>query len=308
MDDVTDTVFRRVVWDCAPYDMSMTEFVNVDGLCSPGRPRLMSKLRTDQDTGLVAAQIWGKKPENFVTIAREIANGTIAGFDSIDINFGCPAKAEVRAECCSAMQQLHLRPQAQDIIEATLQGAGDMPVSFKTRLGFDHIDYTWHAFLLQFQPSMLTVHVRTTKQMSKVPAQWDAVEEIVRLRDQISPNTKIIMNGDIMNRQHGDELAQTHGVDGTMIGRGVFQDPYCFAESGSDMLPWAEVSRADKLALLRKHFDLFAQTYTDNERPYAPLKKFVKIYVSGFDGASELRQRIMDTDNLTGGYAAIDAG
>jgi len=199
MDDVTDTVFRRMVYDCAPFDLSMTEFTNVDGLCSAGRGNIIRKLGTEQDAGPVIAHIWGKRPENFEAIAYEIAQGLLgdsvyeawleddraenpedsqylraqrylnththerrSSFVGIDLNFGCPAKAEVKAECCSAMQQLHLRPNAEAIIESTLKGAGDMPVSFKTRLGFREIDYTWHAFLLRFKPSMLTVPVSYT--------------------------------------------------------------------------------------------------------------------------------------------------
>lgn len=302
MDDVTDTVFRRVVFDCAPFDLSMTEFVNVDGLCSVGRPNLLPKLSTVNDKGPVIAQIWGKKPENFETIAREIASGEIPGFSGIDINFGCPAKSEIKAGCCSALQQLELRPEAEAMIKATLSGAGQMPVSFKTRLGYDAIDYTWHEFLLGFKPSMLTVHVRTTKQMSKVPAQWDAIDEIVRLRDKISPETKIILNGDITNRDHGEQLAKKHAVDGVMIGRGVFHDPFCFAPGN----PWKAMTKSDKLNLLRKHLELFEKTWPEGGRKYQPLKKFVKIYISDFDGAAELRQKIMNTTSVKEALAVID--
>ena len=296
MDDVTDTVFRRIVADCAAPDFTMTEFVNVDGLCSPGRDRLIRKLDTAQDSVPVIAQIWGKNPENFKTISYEIAKGILhdpeyeewlarelgsnevsipaetnresgiddtvietrlqmarrfvetvrgagsgavgqtsgAKFSGIDINFGCPAKSEIKAGCCSALQQVELRPEAAAMIEATLEGAGDFPVSFKTRLGFNEIDYTWHEFLLGYKPWMLTVHVRTTKEMSKVPAHWDAIEPILKLRDKISPDTKIIMNGDIVNRMHGEDIIEQYGVDGVMIGRGIFHDPYAFAHPSED--------------------------------------------------------------------------
>lgn len=109
MDDVTDTVFRRIVHDCSPADLYMTEFVNVDGLCSAGREKLLPKLSTKNDKGEVIAQIWGKIPENFERIAREISTGKIPGFSGIDINLGCPDKAVVKNECCSAMAQPHLR-------------------------------------------------------------------------------------------------------------------------------------------------------------------------------------------------------
>lgn len=294
MDDVTDTVFRRIVSDCAAPDLTMTEFVNVDGLTSIGRAKLMPKLNTAQDTIPVIAQIWGKRPENFKIIAREIANGTIRGFVGIDINMGCPDKAVVKNECCSALAQPHLRDKAVEIIKATQAGAGKLPVSIKTRLGFDKIDYTWHELLLRQKPSMLTVHVRTTKQMSKAAAKWDAISPIIELRDKISPETKIVLNGDIFTCPQGRSLAEEYGVDGIMIGRGVFIDPYAFAEES----PWPRVGKDERVALFRKHLQLFNETYPNGERKTAPLKKFAKIYISDFDGAKELRERLMAADAI----------
>ena len=211
----------------------MTEFVNVDGLCSRGRDKVIRKLGVELDTTPVIAQIWGKTPENFETIAREIAEGIIPGFVGVDLNFGCPEKGVVKNECCSAMQQPHLREKARAIIDATQRGLGNkLPLSIKTRLGFDQIDYSWHEFLLGFNPSMLTVHVRTTRQMSKVPALWEAILPIIELRDRISPDTKSIMNGDIIDAKHGKELAEKYGVYGIMIVRVVFHNPYCVAVDG----------------------------------------------------------------------------
>lgn len=306
MDDVTDTVFRRIVADCAAPDYTMTEFVNVDGLKSAGRSKLIRKLGTEKDTVPVIAQIWGKTPAKYEAIAKELSDGDIPGFVGIDINFGCPAKSEIKAGCCSALQQLELRPQADAMIRATIKGAAagknNLPVSFKTRLGFAEIDYTWHEFLLQFKPSMLMVHVRTTKQMSKVPAQWDAIAPIIELRDKISPDTKIVMNGDIMNHQHGLEIADKYGVDGIMIGRGIFQDPFTFAENS----PWPSMSREERIALFKKHVLLHDEVFPDGQRPFSPLKKFVKVYVSEFDGASDLRNKIMHTETVAEALAVID--
>ena len=295
MDDVTDTVFRRIVADCAPADYTVTEFVNVDGLCSRGRSKVIRKLGVEVDTTPVIAQIWGKTPENFESIAREIADGTIPGFVGVDLNFGCPEKSVVKNECCSALQQPELREKALSIIKATQAGlAGRLPLSIKTRLGFDKIDYSWHEFLLEQKPAMLTVHVRTTKQMSKVPAQWEAIEPIVALREKTSPDTKIVLNGDIIDKKQGIELAEKHGVDGIMIGRGIFHDPYCFAQ----ISPWESVSREDRIALLKKHIELHDKIYPEGERPFSPLKKFAKVYISGFPGASELRDKIMHTETV----------
>ncbi len=367
MDDVTDTVFRRIVSDCAyslttqldaaqgdgegrseaykkyvetstgadntemrqKYqqaisladgqdgmvrwqgpDYTVTEFVNVDGLCSRGRSKVIRKLGVELDTTPVIAQIWGKTPENFETIAREIADGTIPGFVGVDLNFGCPEKNVIKNDCCSGLQQPALRDKALSIIKATQKGANEgskstnrqIPVSFKTRLGFSEIDYSWHEFLLQQKPSMLAVHVRTTKQMSKVPAQWDAIEPIVALRDKISPETKIIMNGDIVSRQQGEELAKKHGVDGIMIGRGIFHDPYCFAEES----PWENTSGEERIELFKKHVLMHNEVFPGGERPFSPLKKFAKVYINSFPGASELRDKIMHTETVAEALEVIE--
>ncbi len=308
MDDVTDTVFRRVVSDCAMADLTMTEFVNVDGLMSAGRARIIHKLSTACDNTPVIAQIWGKKPENFYAIAKQISNDEISGFSGIDINFGCPDKAVVKNECCSAMAQPELWEAADQIIQATMDGAkagkNNLPVSIKTRLGFKQIDYGWHEFLLKFRPSMLSVHVRTTKQMSKVPAQWEAILPIIKLRDQLSPETKIILNGDILNAQHGRELTEKFGVDGVMIGRGVFHDPFCFDNSAGQT--WAKMGQQQRIEIFKKHLELFQQTYQHDERKFNPLKKFAKIYISDFAGAAELRDKIMQTKTVAEAQQIIE--
>jgi tRNA-dihydrouridine synthase len=293
------------VHDCAPADYYVTEFVNVDGLTSVGRQRLLPKLSTKQDKGTVIAQVWGKTPDNFEQIAREIAEDTIGGFYGVDLNFGCPDKAVVRNECCSALAQPKLRDKAVAIIEATQKGlAGRKPLSIKTRLGFDGTDYSWHELLLKQKPAMLTVHVRTTKQMSKVPAQWEAIRPIIDLRDMLSPETKIVLNGDIADRQQGERLATELGVDGIMIGRGVFHNPYCFVE-GDALGQWQAMNKTDKIALFKKHLALFSDTYGEGERTFSPLKKFAKIYISGFDGASELREQVMRTSSIAEALAIL---
>lgn len=290
MDDVTDVVFRRIVNECAPADLYFTEFVNVDGLQSAGRQALLKKLRHDHEEGYkVVAQLWGKTPENFYKTALDVIE---MGFDGIDINMGCPEKNIVNNGCCSAFIKPENRSLACQVIQAVKDAAGDkVPVSVKTRLGFNEIDYSWHELLLSLNLSMLTIHGRTRKEMSKVPADWEAIQHIRELRDTISPSTLIVGNGDVRDRAHGLELAKKHGVDGIMIGRGVFTDPFCFAEDS----PWESYTKDQRLALLRKHVELFASTWTNGERNFETLKKFAKVYVSGFDGAKELREEIMKT-------------
>jgi tRNA-dihydrouridine synthase len=285
MDDVTDTVFRRVVGSCAQPDLYYTEFVNVDGLQSPGRAHLMKKVRFTPDEQPIFAQLWGKDPENFRKTAADMVE---MGFAGIDLNMGCPAKSEVANGTCSAL--INNRPLALEIIRATQEGAaGRVPVSVKTRLGFSTVDLTWHEFLLELDLAMLVVHGRTRKEMSKVPAHWDLIGEVRQLRDRIAPQTLIVGNGDVRDRAHGMELAEHYGLDGVMIGRGIFQDPYAFAAES----PWPTIGREERLALYHRHVSLFAETWQHNERPIHTLNKFCKIYVNGFDGAKELRERLM---------------
>ena len=297
MDEVTDVVFRHVVASCAPPDLFFTEFTNVDGLQSPGRPRLLKKLRFDTASRPPVAHIWGIEPENFYKTARQIADGTLArefglpegiNYAGIDLNMGCPAKTEVQHGACSAL--ILNRPLASEIIQATQEGAaGKLPVSVKTRLGFNTIDLSWHEFLLGHQLAMLTSHGRTRKEMSKVPAHWAEIGQIRALRDRLAPATLIVGNGDVLSRQDGAALAQQYELDGIMIGRGVFHDPFVFAAAS----PWADYPPAQRLALFRRHVELFAATWQEGERAIHTLNKFCKIYVNGFDGSKELRERLM---------------
>lgn len=296
MDDVTDTVFRQMVQQTAAPDLFFTEFVNVDGLQSPGRSKLLKKLQfVPSETSLVA-QIWGTDPENFRKTAQQIADGTFArelglpdgvNFVGIDINMGCPAKSEVKNGTCSAL--ILDRPLAGRIITATQEGAGDLPVSVKTRLGWSEIDHTWAEFLLGHKLNMLTMHGRTKKEMSKVPAHWDEIGKVRELRDKLAPETLIVGNGDVESRNHGLELATQYGLDGIMIGRGIFHDPYVFAKETA----WHEVSREERIDMYKRHVTLFANTWKNNERPIHTLNKFCKIYINGFDGAKELREHLM---------------
>lgn len=295
MDDVTDTVFRQIVARTAPPDLYFTEFVNVDGLQSPGRAKLLPKLQFSAKERPIIAQIWGKRPENYYQSTKDLI---AMGFDGVDINMGCPDKAVLKNGCCAAL--IDNKDLAQQIITEVKRAVGEaenqgtlprhhFPVSVKTRLGNRELDMTWPEFLLQQDLDALIIHGRTAKQMSKVPADWGKIGEIRALRDRLSPTTKIIGNGDVLTRQQGLDLAEEHGLDGIMIGRGVFHDPYVFATES----PWPSKNQADKLALYKKHVELFAKTWQNRERKIYTLNKFCKIYVNDFPGAKELRDKLM---------------
>jgi tRNA-dihydrouridine synthase len=287
MDDVTDSVFRQIVEDCARPDLFFTEFVNVDGLQSAGREHLLHKLKLTDKEKPVIAQLWGLKPENFYKTTKDVME---MGYSGADLNMGCPVKTVTKNGACAAL--INNRELAGEIIDATREAAGDsLPVSVKTRVGFTTVDMTWIEFLLSKILNMLSIHGRTAKQMSKVPADWDLIGQAAELRNSLSPSTLIVGNGDVLSRRQGEELAKKHGLDGIMIGRGIFHDPFIFSKDS----PWEQWGKDQRLALFARHIQLYIDTYKDNERRFEALRKFCKVYINGYDGASELRTQFMET-------------
>lgn len=290
MEDVTDTVFRRMIQRIAPFDLYMTEFVNVDGLQSPGREMVGRRLRFTEEEQPLIAQIWGKNPENYYKTALELVD---MGFVGIDINMGCPVKAVVKNGCGGGMID---RPEAAlEVIQAVQEAVqGRIPVSVKTRLGSRDYTPEWIRTVLSQKLDMFTIHLRTVKEQSLVDAHWELMPEIKAIRDEISLNTKLVGNGDVMSRSHANHLIEKYGIDGAMIGRGVFQDPMASLIDS----PWQTLSKVKKLGLYRQHVELFKETWGDDGKPVAPLNKFCKTYVSGFDGAKELREGLMNAKSV----------
>ncbi len=289
MYDVTDAAFRRMIAKYSKPDVIFTEFVSVDGLAHPvGKEKLMNHLWFDKSESPVVAQVFGIKPENFELVAK-LCNEL--GFDGIDINMGCPEKNIVKQGTGSALIQ---NPElAKDIISATLAGAGNMPVSVKTRIGFnkDEID-TWLPNILESNVAALTVHLRTRKEMSKVPAHWDMMERIVQMKNSLSSDTKLLGNGDVVTIADGIKKMEDTGCDGVMIGRGVFGNPWLFAEEIQD------VSVEERLRVLVEHTQLFESLFTDVKN-FAIMKKHYKAYANGFEDASVLRMQLMDAKDAS---------
>lgn len=288
MEDVTDVVFRHVIARAARPDVFFTEFTNSDSWNSPhGNHSTKGRLAFTDDERPIVAHIWGDNPEHFAAMSSGMAN---AGFQGIDINMGCPAPNVAPKGKGSGLIR---RPDvAGEIIQATK--AGGLPVSVKTRLGYTRPDEMaqWIPFLLQQDIANLTIHLRSKKEMSKVPAHYEYISKIVAMRDSIAPHTKITINGDISSRQHGNELiAQNPGVDGIMIGRGVFHNPFAFEAHPTNH------SQQELYELLLYHLDLFDMYHSVTHRPYATLKRYYKIYISGFDGAAELRNQLMQSNS-----------
>lgn len=290
MDDVTDTVFRQIIGDLAPPDLYYTEFTSVDGLTSEqGREAVSRRLQYTEAERPLIAQIWGNNPEKFYESAKLCKE---LGFDGIDINMGCPEKSVVRRGMCSGL--INTPELAGKIIQRTKDGARDLPVSVKTRLGMRQIQSEWIEFLLKQDIPALIIHGRTVKEMSKVPAHWDEIKKVVEMRNEIAPKTLIIGNGDVASYEDGISKVKETGVDGIMIGRGIFKNLWIFKKSGK--LPSLTIE--ERLNHLLKHSRLFVKTWGET-KSFAILKKFYKIYISDFEGASELRVKFMETKNLT---------
>ena len=290
MEDVTDIVFRHVVARAARPDVFVTEFTNTASFCSEqGNFSTVGRLAHDAGEAPIVAQIWGTEPDHFATMSRALRE---QGFDGIDINMGCPAKDVVKIGAGSGM--IGNCQLAQQIISATKEGG--LPVSVKTRLGLTRVaEYRdWITFLLGRGLACLTVHLRTRKEMSKVPAHYELISELVSLRDRLSPPTRLVINGDIADYARITALYHQYpGVDGCMIGRGVFANPFCFDRSGRPH------SRSELLDLFRYHLDQYDRyrQIIPAERPelvrnFDSLKHFFKVYVRDFDGAGDLRAKL----------------
>ena len=294
MEGVTDIVFRQVIARAGRPDVFFTEFTNVSSFASEkGRHDALERLETLPEERPIVAQIWGKNPEHFGELAGALEN---LGFSGLDINMGCPDRHVNKAGGGAAM--IKTPELAVECIHAARK-ATDLPVSVKTRLGFTSLDerHDWLELLLKQNLAALTVHLRTRKEMSKVGAHFELIPEILELRAKIAPETRLIINGDIQDLSHARKIwAEYPEINGIMIGRGVFANPYCFTDH--------EPTRAELTNLFLYHLDLHDARAKELEKagsryPFEPLKHFYKVYFKGFDGAQELRAKLMEAKTTT---------
>lgn len=299
MEDVTDTVFREIVLRISDPDclhVIFSEFTSTDGMVHEvGGPKVKHRLQINdsegellRETGVkIVAQIWGNDPEKYRQAARIICEE--GQFDGIDINMGCPVKKIVKQGACSAL--IGQPELAREIVLATKE-ASTLPVSVKTRIGLKKvITEEWIGHLLETDPEVITVHGRIQKQQSEGIADWEEITKAVKLRDQMGKNVQIHGNGDVLSFKDGLLRAEKYGVDGIMVGRGIFHNPWFFNKTEH------EKNTEERLKLLWDHASLFTNTWT-SEKNFAILKRFFKIYVSGFPGAAHLRAELMETNSL----------
>lgn len=328
MEAVTDVVFRHVVAKAGRPDVFFTEFTNATGWHRAGNKAIGGRLIKTNDEHPIVAQLWGSNPEAMVALSQHCAE---LGYDGIDLNMGCPDQSAVKAGGGAGM--IRTPELAYEMITAAKTSG--LPVSVKTRLGYSRVDewHDWLGGLLRQDIAVLTIHLRTKKEMSKVPAHFELIPEIRALRDEIAPDTLLVINGDVRDRAHGLEFFEQYGVDGVMIGRGIFTNPFCFTDGDWGLVDsdWGKVSEASHpqkhlqpessadaystearseavsggrtisdrqgclLDLLKFHLDEYDKYSEQTGRPFETLKRFFKIYIRDFAGASELRDRLMHT-------------
>ena len=284
--DVTDAPFRRIIAKYGKPDVMWTEFVSADGLFladEVGKEKLMRDLLFTDAERPIVAQFFTAEPdmmERAAALARQL------GFDGVDINMGCPDRSIEKQSAGAALIKNAKR--AQELIYAAQKGAGDLPVSVKTRIGYNKSELeTWVPALLETNIATLAIHARTRKEMSLVPAQWDAVARAVSIRDELKSDTLIIGNGDVHSLADAREKVRTTGCDGVMLGRAIFGNPWLW----SGHVPTVK----EKLEVLIEHAKLFEELLP--HKSFAVMKKHFKAYVSGFDGSKELRIMLMECEN-----------
>lgn len=320
MEAVTDVVFRHVVSAAGAPDVWFTEFTNATGWAHAGDKAIGGRLIKTDDERPIVAQLWGSDPDSMEKLAKHCVE---LGYDGIDINMGCPDASAIKSGGGAGMI---LNPENAAAIIAAAKKSG-LPVSVKTRLGYSKIDeyQEWISHILKQDIVNFTIHLRTKKEMSKVPAHYELIPEIKKLRDEIAPQTLLTINGDIRDRAHGLELVDQYGVDGVMIGRGIFTNPFAFVnvEQLSDKSEVTSATRIfdggnptkirreavtedfvgemarteiqKRIQLLQLQLDLYDEYHDITGRPFETLKRFFKIYIRDFAGASELRDKLMHT-------------
>ena len=295
MADVTDAAFRRIIAKYGKPDVLWTEFVSADGLAlapEEGRSKLLKDLEYTEGERPIVAQFFTSKPEH-MRKAAELARSL--GFDGVDINMGCPDKSiEKQGAGASMMKNPSL---AREVIRAAKEGAGDLPVSVKTRIGYNKPELeSWLPEILKEELAVVTVHARTRKEMSKVSAKWEFVKRAVEIRNELKSSTLIFGNGDVKDLEEAKLRVEETGCDGVMLGRAIFGNPWLFSER-------KDISIQEKLKVLVEHTQLFEELL-GKYKNFAVMKKHFKAYVKDFDGAGDLRAKLMETTD-TGGVSRV---
>ncbi|HNW23338.1 MAG TPA: tRNA-dihydrouridine synthase [Candidatus Dojkabacteria bacterium] len=295
MEEVTDTVFRQVVASIQRPDLFYTEFVNVEGVNSQGRDKVQQRLQYDKSEKPIIAQLWGIEPNNYYYVSKFVKD---LGFDGVDINMGCSVKKVVSKYNGSGMM-IADRGYVKDVIDSVKEGAEGLPISIKTRLGWDSYDLDWIKFLLEQNLDALTIHGRTATGFRSKKVLWSRITPCVDLRNELGKKTLIFGNGEIQSLKQAKLYAEKFKVDGVMIGRAAITNPWIF--SGNEGIPLKE-----SFEMFKKHILLFKDTWGET-KDFNVLKKFVKSYIYGFVGSQEIREDLMNTGSIKELLSKVEA-
>ena len=308
MEDVTDTVFREIVLGMAApgkLHIVFTEFTSVEGMNHPdGRERVSERLIVNESERQLlkvkgvklVAQIWGRDPEIYNRISKHLTE--YYSFDGIDINMGCPVKKVIKTGSCSAL--IGEPGLAAEIIAATKEGT-HLPVSVKTRTGIKkHQTEEWIGHLLTCGPAAIILHGRTQRMQSEGEASWEEIRKAVNISNDMDPKVPIHGNGDVASWADGQQKMNNTGVDGIMVGRGIFQNPWFFDPQKR------EISQEERIQKLIEHTRLFEKTWSGIKN-FNILKRFYKIYLNSFPGAARLRADLMEARNYEDVYRYFGA-
>ncbi|MBI5138504.1 MAG: tRNA-dihydrouridine synthase [Candidatus Vogelbacteria bacterium] len=317
MADVTDAPFRRLLAEYGKPDVIWNEFVSADGLSSgEGRKKLIKILHFKDEERPIVAQFFGSKPENF-KVCAELA--VELGYDGIDINMGCPDKSVNKQR---AGADLINNPKlAQDIIRTVKKYAPNLPISVKTRAGYNKVELeAWLPYLLETDPALITVHARTKKELSLVPARWELVRRAKEIALAYGSKTLIMGNGDVKSAYHALQLAEETGADGVMIGRALIGRPWLLRNLEYIRKLYSKDEKEDAkklsdlnllrtpaftLAILKKHANYFDE-FLSGERGFHRVRKHLSKYAIGFSGSKELRTALMSAENKSEVCALVD--
>jgi tRNA-dihydrouridine synthase B len=275
MDGYTDTAFRRIVRSLNPEVVLFSEFTSINGIEHSDFVR--SRLNFQKDEAPYLIQLFGNEPELFARIVESFQD---SGINGVDINMGCPSKNIIKSNSGGSLMKE--RDLACKIVDACCK-ATDLPVSVKTRLGWDDKSHLneFVSGLVDAGASMISIHGRTFKQKYKGVADWDPIYE---LKEKI--NVPVIGNGDLSGKDHA--LQMMKNLDGYMIGRASIGDPWVF---WSD-LERKQITLKDKISVMIHHFQLTLE-FKEERRTLIEFRKYVAGYVRGFNGAKGCRSLLM---------------
>ena len=335
MDGVSDAPFRQVHAEIGRPDIVFTEFTNVQGLWR-GDVRLLDGFLFDDAERPVVAQIFGSTPPDFYRSAIMVCE---LGFDGVDINMGCPSKCVTGHGGGAALIREPLL--AQEIVRAVQRGVADwangqtmegiglaperiarirqmnaarktpierrlLPVSVKTRLGYDSIIIEdWVKVLLEVEPVAISLHGRTLRQMYTGSANWDAIGRAAAIVRQTP--TLILGNGDIHSVEDARRRVLETGVHGVLVGRAAMGNPWLFRDlramrddlraSGLYQTDPAErPTPQERLRTAQRHARLFARLLPDHR--WIEMRKHLSWYCRDFFDASTLRRQLVQSNNL----------